>query len=119
MADQRKLPAEPAWLELDRRHAWHPYAHAIAADPVYPVASARGVHLQLADGRELIDGRPTLTPECTFAVDDVDATARAVVAGGGRILMERFTISGVGHLIFFEDPAGNAIGAMQYDPAAE
>ncbi len=56
MADQRKPSAEPAWLELDRRHAWHPYAHAIAADPVYPVASARGVRLQLADGRELIDG---------------------------------------------------------------
>lgn len=73
----------------------------------------------LQQRRELIDGRPTLTPECTFAVDDVNATARAVVAGGGRILMERFTISGVGHLIFFEDPAGNAIGAMQYDPAAE
>jgi predicted enzyme related to lactoylglutathione lyase len=56
--------------------------------------------------------------ECTFAVDDVDATAAAVRQAGGAILMERFTISGVGHLIFFEDPAGNPIGAMQYDPAA-
>jgi predicted enzyme related to lactoylglutathione lyase len=56
--------------------------------------------------------------ECTFAVDDVDATAAAVRQAGGAILMERFTISGVGHLIFFEDPAGNPIGAMQYDPGA-
>ncbi len=32
--------------------------------------------------------------------------------------MDRFTISGVGHLIFFKDPAGNPIGAMQYDPSA-
>jgi hypothetical protein len=33
--------------------------------------------------------------------------------------MERFTISGVGHLIFFADPSGNAIGAMEYDDHAE
>jgi hypothetical protein len=38
---------------------------------------------------------------------------------GGTILLDRFTISGVGHLIFFEEPAGNAIGAVQHDPAAE
>jgi predicted enzyme related to lactoylglutathione lyase len=35
------------------------------------------------------------------------------------VVMPRFTISGVGQLIFFTDPAGNAIGAMQYDSAAE
>jgi uncharacterized protein len=52
------------------------------------------------------------------AVTDVDATAAAVRAAGGKILMERFTIGGVGHLIFFADPAGNPIGAMQYDPDA-
>lgn len=50
-----RLPSLRGW-NWHRRHAWHPYAHAIAADPVYPVASARGVRLQLADGRELIDG---------------------------------------------------------------
>ncbi|WP_396264282.1 VOC family protein [Gordonia hankookensis] len=56
--------------------------------------------------------------ECTFAVDDVDATAQSVRDAGGTILMERFTIAGVGHLIFFADPAGNPIGAMQYDDQA-
>lgn len=78
-----------------------------------------GVQGALQQRRELIAGRPTVAAECTFAVDDVEATARAVLDAGGRLLLERFTISGVGHLIFFEDPAGNAIGAMQYDPAAE
>ncbi|MFT4296771.1 MAG: VOC family protein [Micropruina sp.] len=73
----------------------------------------------LQQRRELIAGRRTIAPECTFTVEDVEATARAVVAAGGRILMDRFTISGVGHLIFFEDPAGNAIGAMQSDADAE
>ncbi len=42
--------------ELDRRHVWHPYASAIDLPEVYPVVSAEGVRLQLADGRQLIDG---------------------------------------------------------------
>jgi uncharacterized protein len=52
--------------------------------------------------------------ECTVAVDDVDAVAAAVVEHGGRIVMERATVPGVGDLIFFEDPSGNVAGAMQY-----
>jgi len=43
-------------LQLDRQHAWHPYASAVEPPAVYPVVAARGVRLQLADGRELIDG---------------------------------------------------------------
>ena len=78
-----------------------------------------GVRGALQQRRDLLTGGPTNGLECTFAVDDVDAVARAVREAGGTILMERFTISGVGHLIFFADPAGNPIGAMQYDPAAE
>jgi predicted enzyme related to lactoylglutathione lyase len=37
-----------------------------------------------------------------------------VVANGGRIVMDRATIPGVGDLVFFEDPSGNVAGAMQY-----
>ena len=43
-------------LEFDRKHIWHPYTSMITPLPVYPVVSARGVRLTLADGRELIDG---------------------------------------------------------------
>lgn len=43
-------------LKKDKQHIWHPYS-ALGGDlPVYPVVSARGVRLKLADGRELIDG---------------------------------------------------------------
>ena len=78
-----------------------------------------GVQGAMQQRRDLLAGGPTHGLECTFAVDDVDATARAVREAGGTVLMERFTISGVGHLIFFEDPGGNAVGAMQYDDSAE
>jgi adenosylmethionine-8-amino-7-oxononanoate aminotransferase len=43
-------------LSIDKEHIWHPYASMIDAPPVYPVASASGVRIKLADGRELIDG---------------------------------------------------------------
>ncbi len=41
---------------LDARHLWHPYSPMPASMPPLPVRSASGVRLQLADGRELIDG---------------------------------------------------------------
>ncbi|MCU7906817.1 MAG: adenosylmethionine--8-amino-7-oxononanoate transaminase [Candidatus Thiodiazotropha sp. (ex Epidulcina cf. delphinae)] len=44
------------WIDFDKHHVWHPYS-AIGADlPVFPVVSAEGVRLRLADDRELIDG---------------------------------------------------------------
>lgn len=46
----------PAWLSRGAPHVWRPYCqHATAPAPL-PVVGARGVHLRLADGRELIDG---------------------------------------------------------------
>lgn len=73
----------------------------------------------LQQRRELVDGVPMRGIEGTFAVTDVMAVTKAAVAAGGRVLMEPTTISGVGHLAWLEDPDGNAVGAMQYDPAAE
>jgi adenosylmethionine-8-amino-7-oxononanoate aminotransferase len=43
-------------LTLDERHLWHPYSPAPATDAPVAVASASGVRLRLADGRELVDG---------------------------------------------------------------
>ncbi len=52
----RKHPDSPDWLELDRKHLWHPYASMKNPTPVYPVKSASGVTLTFEDGREVIDG---------------------------------------------------------------
>jgi predicted enzyme related to lactoylglutathione lyase len=69
--------------------------------------------------RNLVEGQRTVGYECTIAVADIEATARTVVEAGGRIIMERTTLAGVGDLIFFADPSGNVAGAMQYDSTAD
>jgi adenosylmethionine-8-amino-7-oxononanoate aminotransferase len=43
-------------LDFDRRHVWHPYTSMTDPLPVYPVVSANGVRLRLADGTEVVDG---------------------------------------------------------------
>jgi predicted enzyme related to lactoylglutathione lyase len=65
--------------------------------------------------RELVPGERTVGFECTVAVSDVDAVAAAAVAHGGRVVMARATITGVGDLVFVADPSGNVVGAMRYD----
>jgi uncharacterized protein len=64
--------------------------------------------------RDLLPDGPTTGFEVTIAVDDVDALAAAVVERGGRVLMEKATIPGVGELVLFADPAGNVAGAIRY-----
>jgi len=72
---------EKELLAFDRRHLWHPYSAIGTDEPVYPVASANGVRLKLANGRELIDGmaswwcaihgynHPTLTEALKTQID--------------------------------------------------
>ncbi len=73
----------------------------------------------IQERRQLLESEPTRGFECTFGVDDVDAARERIVAAGGTILMETFTISNVGHLIAFQDPGGNPALAMEYDTNAE
>lgn len=46
----------PADLVFDQQHIWHPYTSMTQPLPVYPVVSAAGCELQLADGKALVDG---------------------------------------------------------------
>ncbi len=53
--------------------------------------------------------------ECTISVQDVDASAAAIVKYGGKIVMPKAVIPTVGWLIRFVDTEGNLVGAMRYD----
>ncbi|NNL56888.1 MAG: adenosylmethionine--8-amino-7-oxononanoate transaminase, partial [Pseudomonadales bacterium] len=43
-------------LDFDAAHIWHPYSNVAQSIAPLPIISASGVHLQLADGRHLVDG---------------------------------------------------------------
>ncbi|HDG1666119.1 adenosylmethionine--8-amino-7-oxononanoate transaminase [Kluyvera ascorbata] len=43
-------------LAFDSRHIWHPYTSMTKPLPVYPVVSAEGCELHLANGEHLVDG---------------------------------------------------------------
>jgi len=46
----------PADLAFDRDHIWHPYTSMSAPLLCYPIVAAQETSLQLADGRQLVDG---------------------------------------------------------------
>lgn len=46
----------PEQIKFDQQHIWHPYSSMINPPPAYPVISAQGVHLELANGQKLLDG---------------------------------------------------------------
>lgn len=43
-------------IDSDKQNIWHPYSALGSDQAIFPVISAQGVRLKLADGRELIDG---------------------------------------------------------------
>lgn len=43
-------------LAFDADHIWHPYTSIENALPVYPIESAKGVYLNMPNGKKLVDG---------------------------------------------------------------
>jgi adenosylmethionine-8-amino-7-oxononanoate aminotransferase len=77
-------------VDLDRAYVWHPYSAVDSDLPVYPVVSAYGVRLTLADGSELIDGMSSWWcaihgynhPEMNRAIEDQLKDMAHVMFGG-------------------------------------
>ncbi len=59
--------------------------------------------------RELVPGVRMSGMECSFGVEDIDATQAAIEQLGGKIIMPKVVIPTVGPL-FFQDPEGNLAG---------
>ena len=66
----------------------------------------------LQERRTPVSGEGMIGFECSIAVDDVQAAAKAVEASGGTVTLQPFEIEGVGTLVMFADTEGNVVGAM-------
>jgi uncharacterized protein len=62
--------------------------------------------------------QPVLGFECSIQVDDIDGVAQAVETNGGKIVMKKSAIPGVGWIVKFLDTEGNLACAVKYDPGA-
>ncbi|MFA5296309.1 MAG: VOC family protein [Methanoregulaceae archaeon] len=55
---------------------------------------------------------------CTVGVADLDESVKKVINAGGRVVVSRMAILGVGWGVSCLDPEGNQFGMMQEDPDA-
>ncbi|HTJ60754.1 MAG TPA: VOC family protein [Candidatus Saccharimonadales bacterium] len=55
----------------------------------------------------------------TIAVDDFEASVKAVIAAGGQMVQEKHAIPGVGWSAYAKDTEGNVFGIYKDDPQAK
>lgn len=60
--------------------------------------------------------RPNEQTTNTIDVDSVDDTVEKIVASGGKVVMAKHAIPGVGYLAYCADTEGNVFGLMTSDP---
>lgn len=53
----------------------------------------------------------------TIEVDSIDQAIRQVKESGGRILVPKRTLAGVGYLAYFQDTEGNTLGLLEVEEA--
>jgi predicted enzyme related to lactoylglutathione lyase len=62
------------------------------------------------------DGRPRTVP--IVRVESLADACERVTGAGGTVVVEAFTIAGVGRGCYVADPAGVLVGLHEYDPTA-
>lgn len=65
-----------------------------------------------------VEGQVINAFPCTLDVPDVDDYAAKIERQGGRVVVPKMPIPGVGWLAYAKDTEGNIFGIMQDDPGA-
>lgn len=112
--------------DLDRAKAFYTAAlgwsfAAYGPPGFYMIQGAGGpanMYASMQQRREIVPGKAIYGLECTLSVEDSEKAEAAILKAGGKIVMPRSILAGVGTLFFFEDTEGNIVGAMEYDPSA-
>lgn len=91
--------------------SWDPQPFASDTYLVAPAGERRGVDAGLLPSA---DGQPRCVP--VINVDDLDATIDRATAHGAQMVVEPFTIPGVGRGCYITDSAGVLVGLHHNDP---
>ena len=62
--------------------------------------------------------QPGQPPTNVIAVPSADDATRAIVAAGGKEVVPKMAVPGVGWTAYFADTEQNVFGIIQFDPAA-
>jgi uncharacterized protein len=92
---------------------WDPQPFAARDYLLAPTGAGRGIDAGLLPSR---DGTPRVVPVINVA--SLEEAARKVAAHGGTVVVEPFTIPGVGRGCYFTDPTGVIVGLHENDPEA-
>lgn len=106
--------------DLDRSRAfyadvfgWDPQPFAAPDYLVSPAGANHGIDAALLVSR---DGQSRSVP--VINVDSLERVTRSVGEHGGSVVVDTFTIPGVGRGCYIADPAGLLVGIHQNDPTA-
>jgi len=117
-------PGTPSWVELsspDTDASARFYAELMgwSATEPGPVGETGGYRIFEQDGKAVAglmprmqEGQPTAW-STYVSVADADATAVAVKAGGGEVVVAPMDVMDIGRMAFFTDPGGAVFGVWQ------
>ena len=65
---------------------------------------------------EVSENNPAGTVLAHITTDDIEASLSKIEANGGKTIMPKTEIPGIGHFAIFSDPTGNKIGLYSGNP---
>jgi predicted enzyme related to lactoylglutathione lyase len=91
--------------------------------PYWVISTGHGLGIDggmlARQGPEPEDGAPVNAFPATIDVPDIDQSTTTVEQAGGKIVVTKSAVPGVGWLAYCKDTEGNIFGLMQADHTAE